>query len=340
MGEERRGYAYLASTDIITPITAGVDDGQRRPASDGRRSPVALAILLAVLLALPSAALIALLALGQTANAQAIDAMASVATDGAGGQTEHTAWYADTTTPVDEGFSAHPTDGGESDRQATDGDGGDAAEPTFPPADATLGEEIAWLAVQMAGVATPSAGTNGVSLYAPGADPWTKIDDDRLAVEFAIMDATLGEYDGNNAYASCNQAACGVLAAVVDMDMIPYEEASGNPAHMLAYLSAHPETWEQVDASSTDDLLPGDVLVHGGHTAIYVGLDAAREKFPGTDCDVYQAGYQEGHHARYPELNDGGYDGAYSVFRARRRNTGAAYPQVDYRAIVADVLGR
>ena len=241
--------------------------------------------------------------------------------------------YRDVTTPSDMSL---PTDGTASGTTGEgEASGGSPYAYDVPSDDATLGDEIAWLAVQMAGVATPMYNVPGVSLYAPGADPWKKIDDPRLANCFAIMDATLGAYGGNNAYGSCNQAACGVLAAVVDMDMIPHNAASGDPSHMLAYLSAHPETWERVDATCTDDLLPGDVLVHSGHTAIWVGNKMAQTKFPGTSCSVYQAGYQPGHHARYPELNDGGYANGYNVFRARRRNTEAQFPPIDYRAIIA-----
>lgn len=239
-------------------------------------------------------------------------------------------WYVDAT-PAGGGDIPYEPSGG----NLVDGIGESGSPVTYDGA--TLGDEIAWLAVQMAGVASDYPGVEGDSLYAPNANPWTKIDDPRLAKEFAIMD--LEEEicpQLNCAYASCNQAACAVLAAVVDMDMLPHDEASGGPANMLAYLSTHPETWMRVDASSTDDLRPGDVLVHTGHTAIYVGNEAARQRFPETSACVYQAGYREGIHARYPQLDEGGYDRGYSVFRAIRRNTESEYPMIDYRAIIAE----
>ena len=204
-----------------------------------------------------------------------------------------------------------------------------------------IGNEVAWLAVQMAGVASDQS----AALFEPNAYPWNKINDSRLANEYAIMDATLGKYGGNNAYASCNQAAAGVIAAVVDMDVIPFGNGSGNPKYMQKWLSSHPETYERISYSSIADLAPGDILVIASngmtHTAIYVGNEAAQEKFPGTKANVYQAGYQEGHHARYPQLdylNDAGFMATgYEVYRPIKRNENAAYPYPDYEEILKSV---
>ena len=201
-----------------------------------------------------------------------------------------------------------------------------------------LGYELAWVAVQMAGVASDQS----AALFEPNAYPWNKINDPRLENEYAIMDATLGKYKGNNAYASCNQAAAGAIAAVVDMDVIPFHNGSGSPVYMQKWLSSHPETYERISYSSIDDIAPGDifVIVSNGmtHTAIYVGNELAQEKFPGTKANVYQAGYQEGHHARYPQLdylsNGGLMATRYEVYRPIKRNDNAQYPYPDYEALL------
>lgn len=209
--------------------------------------------------------------------------------------------------------------------------------------DYDIGNEIAWLAVQMAGVASDL----DASLYAPGANPWAQIDDSRLANLFAVMDATLGAYGGNNAYGSCNQATCGVIAAVADMDTIPFDAASGNPSYMQAYLRAHPETYERVYPDAESDLRPGDIFVTTDrftHTAIYVGNELVQEKFPGSSGNLYQAGYQEGDHARYAQIDTIGMSdikwAGYEVYRVRRRNEDARYPAVDYREIVRETQTR
>ena len=228
------------------------------------------------------------------------------------------------------------------DGTVTEGEAADDVRP-LPDTGPSLGLEVAWLAVQMAGVASDQSG----SLYEPSAYPWRKIDDPRLANEFAIMDATLGAYGGNNAYASCNQAACGVIAAVVDMDTIPFEAASGSPVYMQAYLSSHPNIYERVYPVTEDELMPGDILVTTNrftHTAIWVGNEMAQTKFPGTTGNIYQAGYQEGDHARYPQidcLSESDYEWVgYDVYRAIRRNTDSRYPSIDYRETIRQTTGQ
>lgn len=204
--------------------------------------------------------------------------------------------------------------------------------------DYDIGHEIAWLAVQMAGVASDLDS----SLYAPGANPWKQIDDPRLSNLFAVMDAESEICPAFNcAYGSCNQAACGVIAAVADMDMLPFEAASGGPSNMQSYLRGHPDLYERVYPDTDEDLHPGDIFVTTDkftHTAIYVGNALVREKFPDSSGNLYQAGYQEGHHARYAQIDKidiGGVKWAgYEVYRVRHRNDGSQYPYLDYRSIV------
>lgn len=218
-----------------------------------------------------------------------------------------------------------------------------AEEDSVTSDDYDIGREIAWLGVQMAGIASDQDS----SLYEPSAYPWNKIDDPRLAGEFAIMDATLGAYGGNCAYASCNQAVCGVIAAVADMDVIPFEAASGNPGYMQAYLASHPETYERVYPATEDELMPGDILVTTDkfvHTALWVGNEMAQTRFPGTSGNIYQAGYKEGDHARYPQidcLSESDYEWVgYDVYRVIRKNTESEYPSIDYRELIKQAMGQ
>lgn len=218
---------------------------------------------------------------------------------------------------------------------AMDGIGADAngAMATMPD-DSDIGRELAWLAVQMA----CGASDQDESLFAPDANPWAKIDNPRLANEFAIMDATLGTYGGNNAYASCTQAACGAIAAVVDMGSI--KGASGCPMDMYEYLADHPETYRLIEAETLADLRPGDILACDHHTSIYVGNELAQAKFPGTDCCVYQASYQSGRSAKYPELN-GLSDGDLHwsmIYRPIARNYACGYEYIDYRRIISETM--
>lgn len=212
-------------------------------------------------------------------------------------------------------------------------DAGLAYEPTEAtgmvlPDDRSLGDEVAWLAVQMAATASPdSRPTN------PSHNVWEKIDDQRLANEFAVMDA-LEEVcpEFNCAYASCNQAACAVLSAVVDMDMTPHDNASGGPPTMLEWLRSHPENWQRIDSHDEEDLLPGDVICGPGHTAIYVGHDIPQGKFPGTTGSMYEASYSA---AAYAGIDGFWIAGDAEVYRPVKRNDSPGFRQIDYHALVA-----
>lgn len=197
------------------------------------------------------------------------------------------------------------------------------------PDDRTLGDEMAWLAVQMAATAAPDQRPT-----APGHNVWTKSDDPRCANLFAVMDA-LEEVcpEFNCAYASCNQAACAVMSAVVDMDMTPHDNASGGPPTMLEWLRSHPENWMRIDSHDEEDLLPGDVICGPGHTAIYVGHDFPQEKFPGTTGSLYEAAFSA---AAYAGIDGFWVSGDAEVYRPIKRNDSPSYPQIDYRALVSE----
>ena len=231
-----------------------------------------------------------------------------------------------------------------------------------------LGMDLAWLCVQMAGVCSD---LGEASIFEPTAYPWTAPSElvskygesyaeaaEKLKVEDAIGKETLAKYGGNKAYASCNQAACMAIAAVVDMDVIPAtpEGGSNSPGRLLCYLHSHPQYFTKVNATSEADLEPGDILVKasvGGvpayelsdhpdmygwdspnHTAIYVGNELAQKKYPGTKGNVFQAGYS-GTYARYPQIDACGWDflSLFEVYRPKAHNDNAQFPDVDYKKL-------
>ena len=159
---------------------------------------------------------------------------------------------------------------------------------------------IAELAVFLSPTATPEA-----HLVQPEGNPWRQISDSRLNNHYKIMDATIGKYGDNNAYASCAQAAAGVIRATVDPDF-----NTANPRGQIEYLKNNPK-WELVTVvKSTDNVdeicQPGDVLItpegKSGHTMIYVGNELVRKKFPNSDGNMFQAAYN-GHDALYPSID-------------------------------------
>ena len=159
--------------------------------------------------------------------------------------------------------------------------------------------KIAELAVALSPTASPSQ-----HLREPNANPWNKINDSRLNNFYEVMDTTIGQYGDNNAYASCAQAAGGIIRATADPDF-----NVANPAGQLNYLSSNTEKWDFIGVvnpgeSFDEKCKPGDLLVCESHTMIYVGNKLAREKFPDTDGNMFQAGYVEGSHAVYPSIDN------------------------------------
>ena len=158
--------------------------------------------------------------------------------------------------------------------------------------------KLARLAVALAPTAEPEDHLN-----APNADPWYKIDDSRLYNFYEVMDLTIKNYGENYAYGSCAQAAGGIIRATIDPDFdVSSSEAS------LQYLFNHPDKWENVGVIRSgerldDKLEVGDVLSRDSHLMIYVGNDLARDKFPNTKGNVFQADYSEGNYAKYPSID-------------------------------------
>ena len=207
--------------------------------------------------------------------------------------------------------------------------------------DLTLGDEIAWLAVRLAGTASPEA-----RIHCPGetgGSPWVRmrVDDDRLAAYFRVMDSTLGTWHGNNAYASCAQAVCGVLACTVETDIAPWSSEGGatdNEQSMREWMLARPALYRHLGpASLVGGLLPGDVLYMEGHVAIYVGEDMARRRWPETDGNVFEAAFSAGLYPgvdRYDDLTAHPQFGPVDVIRPVARRKRPRFPFPDYEALL------
>lgn len=220
-----------------------------------------------------------------------------------------------------------------------------------------LQNDIAWCATWCA--------SGEEIVFEPTAYPWNKIEDENLDGEFALLDKVKElEPSFNRAYASCNQFACGVVAAVADMGAAPSDASGGSnsPHNMLHYCLTHPEIYEEIEVSSVDELEPGDIFTHckddncewgensdgWEHTSIYVGNDMIRTRFPDSSGNLCEAGYNDGKdgseaYAKYPavkEISDA-YLGPMGnrVFRVRRRNDSSGYPEVDYKSILSEAVG-
>jgi hypothetical protein len=220
-----------------------------------------------------------------------------------------------------------------------------------------LQNDIAWCATWCA------SGEDTVS--EPGAWPWNTVDDERLAGEFALLGKVKElEPNFNCAYASCNQFACGIVAAVVDMGIAPStaDGGSNSPHNMLHYCLTHSDLYEEIEVHDVSELEPGDIITHcndkacewgensdgWNHSSIYVGNDMVRTRFPDSDGDLCEAGYSDGldvsvPYAKYPAVH--GIVNGYlepmgsRVFRVRRRNESSGYPDVDYKSILAESVG-
>ena len=120
------------------------------------------------------------------------------------------------------------------------------------------------------------------------------------------MDMTINaERGGDKGYGSCSQAAAGIIRASVDPDF-----DATRPAAQYDYAMKHPEKWELVHVAKPGEKFdeicePGDVLIAiegWHHTMIYIGNKAARQKFPNTDANIFQANFKYCNYARYPKL--------------------------------------
>ena len=217
----------------------------------------------------------------------------------------------------------------------------------------SVGDAIAQICVYMACTASPEERIKG-----PKDNPWYVPDDPRVHNLVTIVDATLKAWGGNYAYASCAQAACAAIAAAADPDIAPSKWPGGsdgsNTAHMdepwqegmggsqgvMAvkwYCTQRPELYQKVGENlSESELEPGDLIVTNTHVMIYVGNEAARERFPDTDSNMYEASYSDGSAAGnclYAGLTNRS-DLRGTVFRLKKYNTNAAHEILDWKAML------
>lgn len=161
-------------------------------------------------------------------------------------------------------------------------------------------------------------------LTAPGGNLWATCDDARAQEYFKVCEKSTvrwgwgngyngsGDHHENAAYASCTQAVAMIARATVDPDMWMID-----PGDLRTYC-ANSNKWDEAgrfSGHSADWLEPGDVLCDTGddHTALWVGNDLVRMKYPDSTANVYEA---HSSFASYPELRTGtmgSYD--YVVYR-------------------------
>lgn len=198
-------------------------------------------------------------------------------------------------------------------------------------------EDAAWLAVQMAATATPEAAIG--TLGEPGGPlgAWYRLADSRLDNEYAVYDATLAAWGGSTAYASCTQAVCAALGATLDTECCT-EWPSKNSENFYEYIQRRTDIYTEVTGAGIGDLMPGDVLVTTWHTAMFVGNELAREKFPNTNGNMYEAFY---HGRKYPAISLWTGVNGFRVFRPTARGAdgvgGRYYP--DYESLVNSSRG-
>lgn len=205
------------------------------------------------------------------------------------------------------------------------------SQPARPAAeirdDLSVGEEVAALAVNMADGATPDEPV----IVPAGTEmrQWTNTGDPRVQNECRVMDATLGRFGGNNAYASCTQAAAGVLAATVDPDLAGPNTGNGGPSLMLQWLQSHPDVYRELGPD--EELRPGDVLSTDGQTGIWVGNEAVRRRFPDSPADTYEACFETSAYAHLHQF--GGRNGC-RVFRPYQKDPDPSLPFIDYKLLI------
>lgn len=194
-----------------------------------------------------------------------------------------------------------------------------------------LGNRIAALACYVAGCADPEpAVTTGVS---DGSRAWQAPDDPRYQNYKKLMD-TAYAHGGAKVYASCIQAAIGVICATVDPDAV---DGSGGVPEGYNYFNNHPNLYQKMAYSNMGNLKPGDVLVtvRGNHTIIYVGNQMAQTYHPGATGNVYEASFHGGKYPNIATYDEGkfGYQG-FTVFRPKTVNSSPSRPTIDLKSLI------
>ena len=227
---------------------------------------------------------------------------------------------------------------------------------------ASIGEKIARLAVRVAPNADPDQ-----RIY---CHPWLHWGVDRATIGrkmsdyVKIMDATTTKYLGdkknpnhtitdgnynNPAYCSCTQGTGAIIRAVADPDL----DMSGD---VSIYLKKHREKWVPVGTVKVgekfdDKCQPGDLLVHrvpqninekptSSHVMLYVGNKIAREKFPKTNGNIFQTGYnsRDVENSWGPQINYIGKDWReFTIYRFTGKGE-FYYPFIDIEKIISEPI--
>lgn len=176
------------------------------------------------------------------------------------------------------------------------------------------------------------------STYTP--NPWYPPSqvDPRYKEYEKIMDAVMNSSrPGNKAYGSCAQAVAGIVRATVDPDF-----ETSNPEGQIEYLRNNTEKWDLVYTTKpgekfSDVCQPGDVLVTETgwtHSMIYLGTDLVKTKFPNSDGMIFQAGYSECDHAKYPRIDAmTATPVPFNIYRPTGRGT-FKYPFIDVEQVL------
>ena len=226
----------------------------------------------------------------------------------------------------------------------------------------TIGEKIARLAVRVSPSADPDQ-----RIY---CHPWLHWGVDRATVGqkmsdyVKIMDATTTKYLGdksnpnsaytdgnynNPAYCSCTQGTGAIIRAVADPDL----DMSGD---VNIYLKRHPEKWVpvgvvRVGEKFDDKCQPGDLLVHripdninakptSSHVMLYVGHKIAQEKFPKTNGNIFQTGYNSSdvENSWGPQINYIGKDWREFVIYRFTGKGDSYYPLIDVEKVLSEPM--
>ena len=188
---------------------------------------------------------------------------------------------------------------------------------------------LAQLAVRVA----PTADGVRSPIYVEPGGQFNKVDDPDAQEYIHVMEIVTERFanDGtgsNTALASCVQAVAHLARATVDPDM-----RMRTPQDIRTYLENSPR-WQyvgEVPAGTPLDsagLQPGDILdARDQHTAMYVGNELVRQRFPNSNANTYQARY---HGRHYPHLEyDETAEYTWSVFRYTGVRGNTTHPYIN-----------
>lgn len=116
-------------------------------------------------------------------------------------------------------------------------------------------------------------------------------------------------FPGDKYFASCDRSVATAIRWCGADDQFP----AGATSTQMSYLERS-DRWDYVGVYGQCTLMPGDVLITDGHIKCYVGTEAANERFPGSEANMYQGSLED----YFPILSkdDPSYDTrVYQVYR-------------------------